>query len=69
LSANAAKAQHQIHAALLEQLEALRQQLKKDARPAEISGTLIQLNTSARSLLAALAPQTAPRRQAASEQR
>jgi len=69
LSANAAKAQRETHAALLEQLEALRQQLKKDAQPAQISGTLIQLNTSARGLLAALAPQTAPRRQAASEQR
>jgi hypothetical protein len=69
LSAGAAKAQHETHAALLEQLEALRQQLKKDAKPAEISGTLVQLNTSARSLLAALAPLAAPRRQAGSEQR
>lgn len=68
LSAGAAKAQAD-HAALLEQLEALRHQLKKDARPAEISGTLVQLNTSARNLLAVLAPQAAPRRQAASEQR
>lgn len=68
-SAGAAKAQHDTHTALLEQLEALRQQLKKDAKPAEISGTLIQLNTSARSLLAALAPEAVTRRQAASEQR
>jgi len=69
LSPGAAKPQHETHAALLEQLEALRQQLKKDAQPTEISGTLIQLNTSARSLLTALAPQAAPRRQAGSEPR
>lgn len=69
LSGGLSKGQHETHAALLEQLEALRQQLKKEARPAEISGTLVQLNTSARTLLAALTPQTAPRRQAASEQR
>jgi len=67
LPAGAPKAQHDTHAALLEQLEALRQQLKKESSPAEISGTLIQLNTSARSLLAALAPAATPRRQAASE--
>jgi hypothetical protein len=70
LSAGAPKAQRDTHIALLEQLETLRQQLKKDAPPVEISATLVQLNTSARSLLAALAPQTAaPRRQAASDQR
>jgi hypothetical protein len=69
LSAGAAKPQRETHAALLEQLEALRQQLKKNAGPAEISGTLVQLNTCARTLLAALAPQAAPLRQAASEQR
>lgn len=69
LASNAAKAHRESHRALLEQLETLRQQLKKDAQPAEISGTLVQLNTSARALLAALAPQAAPRRQAASEQR
>jgi hypothetical protein len=70
LSAGAPKAQHDTHIAMLEQLEILRQQLKKDAPPVEISGTLVQLNTSARSLLAALAPQAAaPRRQAGSEQR
>jgi hypothetical protein len=68
LSASAAQAQ-QDHTALLEQLETLRQHLKKDAGPTEISGTLVQLNTSARNLLAALAPQAAPRRQAGSEQR
>jgi hypothetical protein len=69
LAPNAAKAHQESHRALLEQLEALRQQLKREARPAEISGTLVQLNTSARALLASLAPQAAPRRQAASEQR
>jgi len=69
LSAGAAKSERETHSALLDQLEALRQLLKKDARPAEISGTLVQLNTSARSLLAALAPETVTRRQAVSEQR
>jgi hypothetical protein len=69
LPAGAAKAQHDTLTALLDQLEALRQQLKKDAQPVEISRTLVQLNTSARSLLAAQPPEPAPRRQAASEQR
>jgi hypothetical protein len=49
---------------LLEQLETLRQQLKKEAQPVEISGTLVQLNTSARSLVTALAPSSGNRRQA-----
>jgi hypothetical protein len=69
LSANAAKAQQETYAALLEQMEMLRQQVKKEAQPAEISGTLIKLNTSARSLVMALAPDNGSRRQAASEQR
>lgn len=73
LSAGTAKAQRDLYAALLEQMEVLRQQLKKDAQPAEISGTLVQLNASARSLVAQLAPQSAilaaVRRQATSEQR
>lgn len=57
-----AKNLHDQYAALLEQLEVLRQQLKKEAQPLEISGTLVQLNTSARTLIAALAPQSAPAR-------
>lgn len=69
LSAGATKVQLDHYAALLEQLEALRQQLKREAKPVEISGTLVQLNASARSLVAALAPQAANRRHVASEQR
>jgi transposase len=69
LSANAAKAQQETYAALLEQMEMLRQQVKKEAQPAEISGTLIKLNTSARSLVTALAPDSGNRKQAASDQR
>ena len=73
LPSGTAKAQLELYAALLEQMETLRQQLKKDARPAEISGTLVQLNASARSLMTQLAPQSAilsaVRRQAAAEQR
>lgn len=73
IAKGAAKAQLELYAALLEQMEILRQQLKKDAQPAEISGTLVQLNTSARGLMTQLAPQSAilsaVRRQAASEQR
>lgn len=73
LAAGTAKAQLELYAGLLEQMETLRQQLKKDAQPAEISGTLVQLNASARSLMTQLAPQSAilsaVRRQTASEQR
>lgn len=64
LSAGAAKTQHDLYAGLLEQLETLRQQLKKEAQPVEISGTLVKLNTSARSLVMALAPSSLGRRQA-----
>jgi len=64
LSAGAAKAQHDLYAGLLEQMETLRQQLKKEAQPVEVSGTLVQLNTSARSLVTALAPSSGNRRQA-----
>lgn len=73
LPAGTAKAQLELHAALLEQMETLRQQLKKEAQPAEISGTLVQLNASARSLVTQLGPQSAilsaVRRQTAAEQR
>ena len=64
LSAGAGKVQHELYAGLLEQLETLRQQLRKEAQPVEISGTLVQLNTSARSLVTALAPSSGNRRQA-----
>jgi hypothetical protein len=66
LSPRAAKAQHDLYTALLEQLEVLRQQLKREAKPVEISATLVQLNTSARNLVAELASQATSRRQAGS---
>jgi hypothetical protein len=66
LSPGAAKAQHDLYTALLEQLEVLRQQLKREAKPVEISATLVQLNTSARNLVAELASQATSRRQAGS---
>jgi len=69
LPAGAPKSQQDLYAALLEQQETLRQQLKRDAQPIEITGTLVHLNTSARSLVAALAPQAVSRRQAGSELR
>src|SRR5882757_5174391 len=66
LPPNAAKPAREVHAALLQQLELLRLHLKKDAPPAEISESLVQLNTSARNLVAALAPASDQRRQAGS---
>jgi hypothetical protein len=73
LAEDAAKTHHQLYTALLEQMEVLRQQLKKEAQPLEISATLVQLNTNARNLVTALAPLSASpvaiRRQAGSEQR
>jgi hypothetical protein len=68
-SADAPKTQHDLYAELLAQMDVLRQQLKREAKPAEISETLVKLNTSARNLVAALAPPAAGRRQAGSEQR
>jgi hypothetical protein len=56
LPPDAAKPVRECHAALLEQLELLRLHIKKDASPAETAGILVQLNTSARNLLAALVP-------------
>ena len=64
LPPNATKPAREFHTALLEQLELLRLHLKKDAPPAETAGILVQLNTSARNLLAALAPASDKRRQA-----
>lgn len=49
---------------LLKQLNVLRSHLKKDAPPADLSQVLVQINTSARSLGAALAPAAERRRQA-----
>jgi hypothetical protein len=69
LPASASREQQGLHAEVLEQLETLRHQLKKDVKPAEMSRTLVQLNTSARNLIAALPPQTPARRQAGSEKR
>jgi hypothetical protein len=62
LPVDASKTAREHHAVLLQQLETLRQSLnssqnaKKDAAPGEIAQSLVQLNTSARNLLAALAP-------------
>ena len=67
LPGSATHAQQRLHAEVLEHLETLRQQLKKEVAPAEMSGTLVQLNTSARNLIAALPPQAPARRQAGSE--
>jgi hypothetical protein len=50
--------------ALQKQLNALRAHLKKDASPAELSEILVQINASARSLVATLAPAAEKRRQA-----
>ena len=66
---SAAKPAREIHAALLQQLETLRKQLKKDATPTEISGILVQINTSARNLVAALVPASDQRRQVNSDLR
>jgi hypothetical protein len=69
LPPNATKLAREYHTALLEQLELLRLHLKKDVPPAETAGILVQLNTSARNLLAALTPASDTRRQANSEVR
>jgi len=67
LPGSATQAQQRLHVEVLEHLETLRQQLKKEVAPAEMSGTLVQLNTSARNLIAVLPPQAPARRQAGSE--
>jgi hypothetical protein len=69
LPASASPAQRGLYAEVLEQLDNLRQQLKQEINPAEMSGTLIKLNTSARNLIATLEPQAVKRRQAGSDQR
>jgi hypothetical protein len=69
LPPNATKSAREFHTTLLEQLELMRLHLKKDAPPTEAAGILIQLNTSARNLVAALAPASDTRRQANSDVR
>jgi hypothetical protein len=56
-------------AAMLKQLNVLRSHLKKDASPADLSEILVQINTSARGLGAALAPAAERRRQATQDNR
>lgn len=58
LPVNAGKPARELHAALLMQLESLRQNLNQNPKkdmPGDVAQLLVQLNTSARSLLAALA--------------
>jgi hypothetical protein len=58
LPVNANKAARELHAMLLTQLESLRQNLNQNPKkdmPGDVAQLLVQLNTSARSLLAALA--------------
>jgi len=69
LPGSATPAQHGLFAELLEQMDSLRQQLKREIKPDEMTGTLIKLNTSARNLVAALEPQLVSRRQAGSDLR
>jgi hypothetical protein len=59
LPVNASKPARELHAILLQQLETLRQNLNQNPKkdmPADIAQLLVQLNSSARSLLAVLAP-------------
>ena len=62
--ARAGKAAQEGYSDLLKQLNALRAHLKKDAPASELSGILVQINASARSLVSALTPATEKRRQA-----
>lgn len=59
----APKAAHEVHAAMLGQLEVLRQTLKKESPLGEVSPILVQLNASARDLAAALSSGSDSRRQ------
>ena len=68
-SANMAKAAQEDYAALLKQLNVLRSHLKKDAPPEEMSEILVQINGSARSLVAALIPASEKRRPAVQDLR
>ncbi len=62
--ARAGKAALEGYSDLLTQLNALRAHLKKDAPASELSGILVQINASARSLVSALTPAAEKRRQA-----
>ena len=62
--AQAGRAAQEGFSALLKQLVTLRAGLKKDASSAELSEILVQINTSARSLVTALTPAAERRRQA-----
>jgi hypothetical protein len=61
--ANTGKSVQDGYAALLKQLNILRLHLKKDAPAGEISDILVQINGSARGLVAALLPASEKRRQ------
>jgi hypothetical protein len=63
-SANTGKAAQDGYEALVKQLNILRSHLKKGAPAGEISEILVKINGSARSLVAALLPASAKRRQA-----
>jgi hypothetical protein len=67
--AHAGKAAQEGLSTLQKQLGTLRTQLKKDASPAELSEILVQINSSARSLVAALGPASEKRRQAGQDTR
>jgi len=68
-SAHTGKAAQDSHEALIKQLNILRLHLKKGAPAREISEILVQINASARSLVAALLPASEKRRQANLETR
>ena len=69
LPPNAARTTHEMRASLSEQLEALRQCLKTDAPPGEVSQILVQLNTSARNLASAVAAAPVKRQPSGSDPR
>jgi len=62
--ARAGRAALEGYSDLLNQLNALRAHLKKDAPPSELSEILVQINASARGLVTALTPAAERRRQA-----
>lgn len=62
--ARAGRAAQEGHFDLLNQLNALRAHLKKDAPPSDLCEILVQLNANARGLIATLTPAAERRRQA-----
>lgn len=64
LPSHAGKPAHELYGSLLDQLDLLRQNLKKGVQPADLSEILVQLNASARNLTLALAPDSDQRQQA-----